>query len=210
MTKDGAGFVGKRARSELQAKIGKLCIETGGPFTLSTGEVSNFYFDCKRAVLQGDVLCMIAAELLREANELPEMPDAVGGLSIGADFLVAATIQLAAQRGHPMIYGCVVRKERKDHGTRNYIENAQPDGTKIMVVDDVITTGTSTGLACDRLLDAGNRIVGIVGLIDREQDGVETLAKKYGVHVKCLFKSSDFPSLTQANERNCEPMAATA
>ena len=210
MTKDGAGFVGKRARSELQAKIGELCIETGGPFTLSTGEVSNFYFDCKRAVLQGDVLCMIAAELLREANELPEMPDAVGGLSIGADFLVAATIQLAAQRGHPMIYGCVVRKERKDHGTRNYIENAQPDGTKIMVVDDVITTGTSTGLACERLLDAGNRIVGIVGLIDREQGGVETLRERYRVPVTCLFKSRDFPCLKEANERNSEPLVATA
>ena len=111
MTNDGAGFVAKRAPSELQAKIGELCIETGGPFTLSTGEVSNFYFDCKRAVLQGDVLCMIAAELLREANELPEMPDAVGGLSIGADFLVAATIQLpAAQRGSKDVL-CMIAAE---------------------------------------------------------------------------------------------------
>jgi orotate phosphoribosyltransferase len=210
MKREGAGFVAKRSRSELQARIDDLCIETGGPFTLSTGEVSDFYFDCKRAVLQGDVLCLIAEELLREATDLPEMPDAIGGLSIGADFLVAATIQLAAQRRHPMLNGCVVRKERKDHGTRNHIENAQPDGTRILVVDDVITTGNSTGIACDRLLEAKNRIVGIVGLIDREQGGVESLVKKYGVPVTCLFKSSDFPRLTQANERNCEPLVATA
>ena len=109
-----------------------------------------------------------------------------------------------------MIYGCVVRKERKDHGTRNYIENEQPDGTKIMVVDDVITTGTSTGLACDRLLDAGNRIVGIVGLIDREQGGVETLLERYRVPVTCLFKSRDFPRHTEANERTSESLVARA
>jgi len=210
MKKEGAGFVAKRARSELKAKIDELCIETGGPFTLSTGEVSHFYFDCKRAVLQGDVLCLIAEELLEEATVLPQMPDAIGGLSIGADFLVAATIQLAAQRRHPMINGCVVRKEPKDHGTRNYIENVQPDGTNVLVVDDVITTGNSTRIACDRLIAAKNRIVGIVGLIDREQGGVESLLKKYGVPVRCLFKSSEFNRITQLDESNCEALVATA
>ena len=210
MKNAGTGFTAKRARSELKARIDELCIETGGPFTLSTGEVSHFYFDCKRAVLQGDVLCMIAEQLLDEATDLPEVPDAIGGLSIGADFLVAATIQLAAQRRHPMINGCVVRKEPKNHGTRNYIENAQPDGTRILVVDDVITTGNSTGIACDRLREAKNQIVGIVGLIDREEGGVESLVEKYRIPVTCLFKASSFPRIIEARKGNCEPMAATA
>ena len=207
MKREGASFVLKPARSELGAQIEDLCLlHTGGPFTLSTGMESSFYFDCKRAVLKGNVLCMIADELLGEASSLPAIPTAIGGLSIGADFLVAAAILQAAKRGHPMVNGCVVRKERKEHGTRNYIENEQPPGTKIMVVDDVFTTGRSTGFACDKLIEADNHIVGIVGLIDREQGGVDYLQDKYDVPVVGLFRSSDFPRLMEANERNSEAL----
>lgn len=184
-------------KDELRNRIEELCLlQTGGPFILSTGQQSSFYFDCKRAVLQGSVLSSIAEFLLREADRLPQ-PTAVGGLSIGADFLVAAVIQLAAQRGHRMVHGCIVRKERKQHGTRNYIENEQPAGTKVMVVDDVFTTGSSTLFACDQLKEAGNEIVGIVGLIDREQGGIDNLRSKYGVPVTTLFKSSEFPRLVE-------------
>ena len=186
-------------KDELRTRIEELCLlQTGGPFILSTGQQSSFYFDCKRAVLQGGVLRAIAEFLLRAADRLPRQPTAVGGLSIGADFLVAAVIQLAAQRGHPMVNGCVVRKERKQHGTRNYIENEQPAGTRVMVVEDVFTTGSSTLLACDRLTDAGNEIAGIVGLIDRGQGGIDNLRSKYDVPVTALFKSREFPRLRAA------------
>ena len=197
-------------RTELRDRMEELCLLQGGPFTLATGQKSSFYFDCKRAVLQGDVLCAIAERLLRAADALPQPPSAVGGLSIGADFLVAAVIQLAAQRGHPLINGCVVRKERKQHGTRNYIENEQPPGTRVLVVEDVVTTGGSTSLACDRLIDAGNEIAGIVGLIDREQGGIDNLRRKYGVPVTTLFRSSEFPRLAAHLERERRPQAATA
>ena len=197
-------------KDELRNRIEELCLlQTGGPFILSTGQQSGFYFDCKRAVLHGSVLSSIAEFLLCEADHLPQ-PTAVGGLSIGADFLVAAVIQLAAQRGHPMVNGCVVRKERKQHGTRNYIENEQPAGTKVMVVDDVFTTGSSTLFACDRLTDAGNEIVGIVGLIDRGQGGIDNLRSKYDVPVTTLFKSSEFPGLVKHLERESRPAVATA
>lgn len=197
-------------RTELRDRMEELCLLQGGPFTLATGQKSSFYFDCKRAVLQGDVLCAIAERLLRAADDLPQPPSAVGGLSIGADFLVAAVIQLAAQRGHPLINGCVVRKERKQHGTRNYIENEQPPGTRVLVVEDVVTTGGSTSLACDRLIEAGNEIAGIVGLIDREQGGIDNLRRKYGVPVTTLFRSSEFLRLAAHLERERRPQAATA
>ena len=198
-------------KDELRDRIEELCLlQTGGPFILSTGQQSSFYFDCKRAVLHGGVLSSIAERLLRAADRLPRQPTAVGGLSIGADFLVAAVIQLAAQQGHPMVNGCVVRKERKQHGTRNYIENEQPAGTKVMVVDDVFTTGSSTLLACDRLREAGNEIVGIVGLIDRGQGGIDNLRSKYDVPVTALFKSSEFPGLVKHLERESRPAVATA
>lgn len=195
-------------REELRNRIEELSLlRSGGPFILSTGLESSFYFDCKRAVLRGDVLSSIAELLLLEADALPRQPTAIGGLSMGADFLVASVIQLAAQRGHRMINGCVVRKERKQHGTRNYIENEQPPGTRVMVVDDVFTTGSSTLLACERLAEAGNRVVGIVGLIDREQGGIDNLRREYDVPVKALFKSSEFPGLVQHLERDSRRLA---
>ena len=197
-------------REELRGRIEELCLlQTGGPFILSTGLESSFYFDCKRAVLQGDVLRAMAELLLLEADALPRQPNAIGGLSMGADFLVASVIQLAAQRGHPMVNGCVVRKERKQHGTRNYIENEQPPGTRVMVVDDVFTTGSSTLLACKRLSEAGNKVVGIVGLIDREQGGIGNLRGAYDVPVKALFKSSEFPGLVEHLERAGKQPAGT-
>lgn len=180
----------------LRALIESMCLLRGRKFVLSNGATSDFYFDCKRAVLRGDALHLIAQQLLAAADQLPAVPDAIGGLSIGADFLVAATIQLAAQQNHRMTTGCIVRKDRKEHGTRTYIENEQPPGTKVMVVDDVFTSGRSTALACRRLMDVGNEIVGIVGLVDRNQGGLDNLRRKFDVPVRTVFSVHDFPALS--------------
>ena len=165
-----------------RALIESVCLLRGQEFVLSTGARSDFYFDCKRAVLRGDALNLIAYQFLAAADRLPTAPDAISGLSIGADFLVAATIQLAAQKEHRMIAGCVVRKDRKEHGTGTFIENEQPPGTRVMVVDDVFTSGRSTALACERLMDVGNEIVGIVGLSDRKCREVWTTYRSRELH----------------------------
>ena len=184
------------SRENLRALVESVCLLRGQEFVLSTGKKSDFYFDCKRAVLRGDALNLIAEEFLAAADRLPTAPDAIGGLSMGADFLVAATIQLAAQRNHRMMAGCVVRKDRKEHGTRTFIENEQPPGTKVMVVDDVFTSGRSTALACRRLMAVGNEIVGIVGVVDRNQGGVDNLRREFGVPVRTVFSIHDFPALS--------------
>jgi orotate phosphoribosyltransferase len=184
------------SRENLRVLVESVCLLRGQEFVLSTGARSDFYFDCKRAVLKGDSLVLIAQQFIAAADQLPKAPDAIGGLSIGADFLVAATIQLAAQRNHRMITGCIVRKDRKDHGTRTFIENEQPPGTKVMVVDDVFTSGKSAALACQRLVEVGNEIVGIVGLVDRNQGGVEYLRSQFDVPVRTVFSIQDFPALS--------------
>ena len=184
------------SRENLRALVESMCLLRGQKFVLSNGATSDFYFDCKRAVLRGDALNLIAQQLLAAADQLPTAPDAIGGLSIGADFLVAATIQLAAQQNHRMTTGCIVRKDRKEHGTRTYIENEQPPGTKVMVVDDVFTSGRSTALACRRLMDVGNEIVGIMGLVDRNQGGLDNLRRKFDVPVRTVFSVRDFPALS--------------
>ena len=184
------------SRENLRALIESMCLLRGRKFVLSNGATSDFYFDCKRAVLEGDALNLIAQQLLAAADQLPTAPDAIGGLTIGADFLVAATIQLAAQQNHRMTTGCIVRKDRKEHGTRTFIENEQLPGTKVMVVDDVFTSGRSTALACRRLMDVGNEIVGIVGLVDRNQGGLDNLRREFDVPVRTIFSVHDFPALS--------------
>nr|VFJ88891.1 MAG: orotate phosphoribosyltransferase [Candidatus Kentron sp. LFY]VFJ90187.1 MAG: orotate phosphoribosyltransferase [Candidatus Kentron sp. LFY] len=175
--------------------IDRDALITGQDMALSAGGASSFYFDCKKATLNGEALCLIADAFLEKIDTLPERPLAIGGLTLGADFIVAAVIMRAHQAGHPTILGSIVRKEPKKHGTRSRIENDLPAGTAVVVIDDVITTGGSTARACDELMAAGYRITGIIALIDREAGGARNLADKYGCPVHSLFGKSDFPRI---------------
>ncbi len=186
------------AREELRALVDGKCLTVGRSYTLTTGRQSAFYFDCKRAMLDGRCLSLIADAFLEEAGRLPRFPSAIGGLTMGADFIVAAVIQRAFETGKPLVSGSIVRKEQKGHGAGNTIENALAPGTPILVVDDVVTTGSSTVAACDAFIAVGYDIVGIVALVDRESGGCETLARKYGCAVGAIFRKRDFPRIEQA------------
>lgn len=87
----------------------------------------------------------------------------------------------------------VVRREAKAHGTRSLIENEPDEEARILVVEDVITTGGSLARACDAFIAEGHKIAGIFALLDREAGGREMLEEKYGAPVLPLFKLSDFP-----------------
>jgi orotate phosphoribosyltransferase len=188
------------AESIMQANRGRLwqiidenSLITGKDMTLSTGASSTFYFDCKKTTLNGEGLALLADIMLEEIDQFLDRPAAIGGLTLGADFIVAAVAMRAFQVGHPTIHGSIVRKEPKKHGTRSHIENEMPAGTKVVVVDDVITTGSSTAKACDQLLANGYQIVGILALVDREAGGAQALEKQYSCAVRSIFKKSDFP-----------------
>nr|VFK53178.1 MAG: orotate phosphoribosyltransferase [Candidatus Kentron sp. TUN]VFK54007.1 MAG: orotate phosphoribosyltransferase [Candidatus Kentron sp. TUN]VFK58917.1 MAG: orotate phosphoribosyltransferase [Candidatus Kentron sp. TUN] len=181
--------------AKLWQLIDRDALITGRDMALSAGGASSYYFDCKKTTLNGEGLQLIADAFIEKINTLPESPTAIGGLTLGADFIVAAVIMRAHQINHPTIFGSIVRKEPKKHGTRTHIENDLPSGTTIVVIDDVITTGGSTAKACDKLLEAGYRIIGIIALIDREAGGVSNLAEKYGCPVHALFRKSDFPRI---------------
>lgn len=185
------------AREELRTLVDEKCLITGQAYTLSAGRQTGFYFDCKRAMLDGECLSLIADAFLEEAGRLPVFPEAAGGLTMGADFLVAAIIQRAFETGKPMVRGSIVRKEPKKHGTRSRIENELPRGTRIMVVDDVVTSGSSTATACEEYRAAGYEIAGIVALVDREAGGSRTLMEQYGCPVRALFRKSDFPRIAE-------------
>jgi len=182
-------------RGRLWQMIDQYALITGQNMALSGGGASTFYFDCKKVTLHGEALHLIADAILEKINAFPEQPTAIGGLTLGADFIVAGVIMRAYQTDHPTLNGSIVRKEPKKHGTRSLIENELPSGSPIVVVDDVITTGGSTIKACDQFLEAGYRIVGIVALIDREAGGERNLAEKYHRPVYSLFKKRDFPRI---------------
>ena len=194
------------AWEELRSLVDDKCLTVGRSYTLSIGQRSEFYFDCKKAMLDGRCLSLIADAFLEEAGKLPRFPQAIGGLTMGADFIVAAVIQRAFESGMPLVSGSIVRKERKEHGAGNKIENELPAGTPIMVVDDVVTTGSSTEAACDAFIAAGYAIVGIVALVDREFGGRETLARKYDCPVGAILRRRDFPRIDR--EMNNTPEIA--
>lgn len=198
-------------RERLRSLIESKCLLRGREFTLSTGAQSGFYFDLKAATLDGECLNLIVDEVLERIYLLPEIPTAIGGLTIGADFVTSAVVAQAYRVGHPTVSGSIVRKEPKKHGTRNKIENELPEGTKIVVIDDVITTGRSIRDACNEFREAGYQIVGIIALVDRQTGGKEALESEFGT-VITLFNLSDFETLTnkRAAEHGQTPVAASA
>lgn len=95
-----------------------------GEIQLSGGGTANFYFDCKRATLNGEFLTPLADWLLDEvAPALSPSPTLIGGPTLGADFIAAAAIMRATQRNLPLCRASIVRKEAKKHGTKSLIEN---------------------------------------------------------------------------------------
>jgi orotate phosphoribosyltransferase len=152
-----------------------------GSFTLASGKHSDLYIDCRRTTMHPEGLALIGPLGLHAIAERGWQPDAVGGLTLGADpvsYAVAYASQLA---GRP-IRAFTVRKEAKSHGTGKVIEGAFEPGDGVVVVEDVITSGGSALRAADAVRAAGGRIVGVLAVVDREEGGRATIeAAGHGV-----------------------------
>ena len=189
---------GGEQRRFLRDFLAKHSLITGGEVKLSAGGASSFYFDCKRATLNGAFLAALADWILDDVAAVLTPPAvAVGGPTLGADFIAAAVIMRAHQRGLPLADGYIVRRQAKQHGTQNTIENAPTSGAPVLVVEDVVTSGGSVAHACDTLLAAGYTIAAIAVIIDREAGGKQTLEAQYQVPVYTLFNRTDFPEAAQ-------------
>jgi len=137
-----------------------------GDFTLSSGRKSEHYVNCKPVTLQGDALMFVSWCML---ECLEEDCDAVGGLTLGADPLVAGVAMVAAI-DERSLGGLIVRKEPKGHGTQAWIEGPSlPKGSKVTVLEDVITTGGSAIKAAEKLRDAGYVVENVVAIINRQE-----------------------------------------
>ena len=119
-----------------------------GNFTLASGKKATYYLDCRKITLDGEGANVIAAGILDALGE--DFPDAVGGMSIGADPITAAVITCAWQQGKPL-KGFIVRKEAKSHGTGQQVEGPVEPGQRAVMMEDVITTGGSSLRAIETL-----------------------------------------------------------
>jgi orotate phosphoribosyltransferase len=164
--------------------------------TLSSGQKSGFYIDCKQTVLTGAGhvlvgICLL--ELLERADRTHFRHAACGGLTMGADPLSSALALTAALRGRecPAIY---IRKEPKAHGTQSYLEGDKsvPAGAHVAVVEDVVTTGGASVKAIERLRAGGYRVDSVLALVDRGAGGKEAFAA-LGCELFALYSLADFP-----------------
>ena len=175
----------------------RALIRTAG-IKLSGGGTASYYFDCKRVTLDGAFLALLSDWLLDDvAPAVSPSPTVLGGPAIGADFIVAAAAMRAHQRGLPLTAGVIARKEIKKHGTQNRLENEPDSPARVLVVEDVITTGGSIARACDEYIAGGHTIAAIAVIIDRLAGGREALEEKYQAPVYALFNTDDFPELAE-------------
>lgn len=140
-----------------------------GNFTLASGKKATYYLDGKQVTLDAHGARLIAEGIL-DLLGAERMPQAIGGMSIGADPITAAVVTMSAVRGTP-IRGFMVRKESKGHGTNQFIEGPVEPGEEVVIVEDVVTTGGSSLLAIERAEQFGLKVVRVVAIVDRMEGG---------------------------------------
>ena len=158
-----------------------------GDFVLSSGQRSSYYINGKQVTLHPEGALAIGRILL---SLLPMDTQAVAGLTLGADPIVTAVSVVSAyeKRSLPAL---IIRKEAKGHGTKAYIEGPDlPAGAKVVVLEDVVTTGQSALKAVERLRDAGYSVDEVISLVDRQQGGAE-LYQSEGLKFQAVFTIQD-------------------
>ena len=158
-----------------------------GEFTLSSGNTSEPYVNCKPVTLSGRGLTLASLLMLMYIET-----DVVAGLTLGADPLVSG-VALVSALDNRMVNGLIVRKQAKGHGTQAWIEGPLPkEGTKITVLEDVITTGGSAIKAATRLRDAGYIVNRVVSIVDRQQDNeANEFMESSKLELVSIFKLDD-------------------
>jgi orotate phosphoribosyltransferase len=148
-----------------------------GSFTLASGRTSHYYVDGRKVTLSAEGAAVIGAGVLEQLCGHPEIR-AVGGLTMGADPIVGASLALAPAAGLTLLRGFLVRKEAKTHGTGNLIEGPLEPGTTVAIVDDVATTGGSSLQAVDAVQVLGCKVALVIAVLDRLEGAAAAFAAR--------------------------------
>jgi orotate phosphoribosyltransferase len=143
-----------------------------GRFVLASGQVSSYYIDGKMTCMDPEGATLIAKAILGEIKDM--QVDAVGGMDMGATPIVGAVATQSFEAGRPLPV-FVVRKETKEHGTKKPIEGPIPPRSKVVVIDDVVTTGGSIVKAIDAVQAAGSEVVLAITVLDRNAGAAEAM-----------------------------------
>jgi orotate phosphoribosyltransferase len=167
-----------------------------GRFVLASGRESEFYIDVRLTAMSPDGLALIGPLALADIAAAGWSPDSIGGLTLGADPISYAISYASATTPRP-IRAFTVRKEAKAHGTGKLVEGPFRDGDRVVVIEDVITTGGSALRAATAIRAAGGVVLGVLALVDREEGGREALVAA-GYEVRSLATASEILPLVAA------------
>jgi orotate phosphoribosyltransferase len=159
---------------------------------LASGRESDFYVDCKRTTLTAEGHVLVGRLLFDEVRKIRPLVRGVGGLTLGADPIASAIALTSFLEASP-VDSFIVRKEPKGHGTGQWIEGRKtiPDGSRVVVIEDVVTTGGSALKAIERCRAEKLEPVACVALVDRLEGGREAIEAQ-GVPLRALFARTDF------------------
>ena len=160
-----------------------------GKFTLSSGQESTFYIDARLTTMSPEGLVLIGRLGLESLEHQAWDVQAIGGLTLGADPVAYAIAYASAETKRP-IRAFTVRKEAKTHGAARLIEGPVTSTDRVVVVEDVITTGGSALRAVSAIRGMGATIVGVLAVVDREEGGREALEKE-GLPVVALTTATE-------------------
>jgi orotate phosphoribosyltransferase len=181
-------------RNRLIALLKRDALQTG-TFTLASGRTSHYYVDGRKVTLSAEGAAQIGAGVLYHMT-LGLRPLAVGGLTLGADPIVGATLAVAGMRGIKHLSGFLVRKSVKGHGTGQLIEGPLEPGAVVAIVDDVATTGSSALQAVTAVEAIGCKVARVVVVLDRLEGAAEAFAARRVA----------FEALTTIHDLGVEPL----
>jgi orotate phosphoribosyltransferase len=151
------------ARQELLKLLARKSFRLG-EFQLSSGGTSDYYIDCRTTTLDARGAQLVGQVFLEEIRKQGWHADAIGGLTMGADPIVVA---VAVTSG--TLHGFLVRKAEKKHGTGQRVEGFRDKGARVVIVDDVCTTGSSTVQAIEAAQEFGFKVIGAMCLVERQE-----------------------------------------
>jgi len=168
-----------------------------GDFVLASGRRSSFYIDARLTTMSGDGLALIGGLGLDRLAFRAWTPQAVGGLTLGADPVAYALALTARRRGLPLD-AFTVRKQAKEHGTAKRIEGCFQPGMHVVVVEDVLTTGSSARDAINAVESEGGQVLGVMAVVDRQEGGREAL-ERAGYQVETFLTAADLGLATSSS-----------
>jgi len=166
-------------------------------FKLVSGRMSNYYFNCKAVTLHPEGMHLIGNiifEMIKDSDA-----KGIGGLTLGADPIAGAVAYTSFLKGRPF-EAFVVRKSAKSHGTMQWIEGNITGGDRVVIVDDVITTGKSTIEAINKAKEAGLDVIKVIALVDRQEGGRENI-EALGHRVEAVVTREEVMAVYKSKNR---------